>query len=360
MLIGDGGRLQQLVSNLLSNAVKFTPERGAISVLLLKNGERVQLVVKDNGIGIAPEFLPHVFDRFTQADTSAARRAGGLGIGLALVRHIALLHGGQVRADSSGVGRGATFAVEFPAAPASALRPVAGGPAVERRGSTEGALTGLRVWVLDDDPDAHEVATLTLKQAGASVENAHSAVEFAEMLERALPKQPPDILLIDLAMPGEDGFAALRACARSNRPTAPSAIFRRCAHRVHPGRAREAHLRRLHGPRRQADRRAQSGCRDPQRAPREPPRHNARRMIRTLLLQKGSDSLLAGARLVDVLASAAGFALQRAQASFATASPVLPRWLHELCVRAIDFVAMMSKDGKRSLTPFTVKGSKTF
>src|SRR5688572_23346139 len=115
MLIGDGGRLQQLVSNLLSNAVKFTPERGAISVLLLKNGERVQLVVKDNGIGIAPEFLPHVFDRFTQADTSAARRAGGLGIGLALVRHIALLHGGQVRADSSGVGRGATFAVELPA-----------------------------------------------------------------------------------------------------------------------------------------------------------------------------------------------------------------------------------------------------
>ena len=210
MLIGDGGRLQQLVSNLLSNAVKFTPERGAISVLLLKNGERVQLVVKDNGIGIAPEFLPHVFDRFTQADTSAARRAGGLGIGLALVRHIALLHGGQVRADSSGVGRGATFAVEFPAAPASALRSVAGGPAVERRGSTEGALTGLRVWVLDDDPDAHEVATLTLKQAGASVENAHSAVEFAEMFERALPKQPPDILLIDLAMPGEDGFAALR------------------------------------------------------------------------------------------------------------------------------------------------------
>src|SRR5687767_10514693 len=210
MVVGDGGRLQQLVSNLLSNAVKFTPERGAIGVFLLKNGERVQLVVKDNGIGIAPEFLPHVFDRFTQADTSAARRAGGLGIGLALVRHIALLHGGQVRADSAGVGRGSTFAVEFPAAPASALRPAAGGPTGERRGSTEGARTGLRVWVLDDDPDAHEVATLTLKQAGAVVENAHSAAELAQMFERALPKQPPDILLIDLAMPGEDGFAALR------------------------------------------------------------------------------------------------------------------------------------------------------
>jgi PAS domain S-box-containing protein len=209
MVVGDGGRLQQLVSNLLSNAVKFTPERGAISVLLLKNAERVQLQVKDNGIGIAPEFLPHVFDRFTQADTSAARRAGGLGIGLALVRHIALLHGGQVRAGSAGVGRGSTFTVELPAAPASAARTVVPGPA-ERRGANEGALAGVRVWVLDDDPDAHEVATLTLQQTGAVVESCNSAAELAGMLERALPAQGPDVLLIDLAMPGEDGFEALR------------------------------------------------------------------------------------------------------------------------------------------------------
>src|SRR5688572_26598499 len=138
MVVGDAGRLQQLVSNLLSNAVKFTPERGAVQVTLLKNGERVQLQVKDNGIGISAEFLPHVFDRFTQADTSAARRAGGLGIGLALVRHIALLHGGQVRADSQGVGRGSIFTVELPAAPASAARAAIPGPA-ERRGANEGA-----------------------------------------------------------------------------------------------------------------------------------------------------------------------------------------------------------------------------
>src|SRR6266850_3322858 len=120
-VVGDAGRLQQLVSNLLSNAVKFTPEGGAISVQLHKNAERVQLQVKDNGIGIQPEFLPHVFDRFSQADTSASRRAGGLGIGLALVRHIALLHGGQVRADSPGPGRGATFTVDLPGAPAAAV-----------------------------------------------------------------------------------------------------------------------------------------------------------------------------------------------------------------------------------------------
>jgi CheY-like chemotaxis protein len=208
MVVGDGGRLQQLVSNLLANAVKFTPERGAIAVLLLKHGERVQLLVKDNGIGIAPEFLPHVFDRFTQADTSAARRAGGLGIGLALVRHIALLHGGQVRADSAGVGRGSVFTVEMPAAPASALRAPPARP--ERRGTNEGALGGVRVWVLDDDQDAHEVAALTLQQTGALVQGATSAAELAAMLERALPEQGPDVLLIDLAMPGEDGFEALR------------------------------------------------------------------------------------------------------------------------------------------------------
>jgi len=210
MVIGDAGRLQQLVSNLLSNAVKFTPEKGNVSVHLNKNAERVQLQVKDNGIGIAPEFLPHVFDRFTQADTSAARRAGGLGIGLALVRHIALLHGGQVRADSPGPGRGATFTVDLPGAPASAVRVLTSLPSGDRRRSTAGALKGLSVWVTDDDVDAHEVLALTLRQAGAEVECFGSGRALTAALEAALPARGPHVLLIDLAMPGEDGFEALR------------------------------------------------------------------------------------------------------------------------------------------------------
>jgi PAS domain S-box-containing protein len=209
MVVGDAGRLQQLASNLLSNAVKFTPERGAVEVRLGRNAERVQLIVRDNGIGISPEFLPHVFDRFSQADTSSARRAGGLGIGLALVRHIALLHGGQVRADSQGTGRGATFTVDLPAAPVSAALAVAAPPA-ERHRPLEGALTGVRVFLADDDADAHEVVSLTLRHAGAETESFGSGADLVAALERGLPARGPELLLIDLAMPGEDGFETLR------------------------------------------------------------------------------------------------------------------------------------------------------
>ncbi|HEX6268023.1 MAG TPA: ATP-binding protein, partial [Burkholderiales bacterium] len=188
---------------------------GTISVVLLKNADRVQLQVKDNGIGIAPEFLPHVFDRFTQADTTSARRAGGLGIGLALVRHIALLHGGQVRADSQGLGKGSTFTVDLPAAPLAAALAAIGAPSPERRrtmsnGTRTEVLKGVRVWVADDDPDAHEVVALTLRQSGALVRGFGSGRELARALEGALAKEPPDVLLLDLAMPEDDGFETLR------------------------------------------------------------------------------------------------------------------------------------------------------
>jgi len=211
MVVGDAGRLQQLASNLISNAVKFTPERGLVQVSLLKNGERVQLVVKDNGLGIAPEFLPHVFDRFTQADTTSARRAGGLGIGLALVRHISLLHGGQVRADSPGLGKGATFTVDLPAAPLAAALAAIGAPSPDqRRRAAENALAEVRVWIADDDPDAHEVVALTLKQAGAVVQSFGAGRQLVDALEGVLAKDPPDVLLLDLAMPDQDGFETLR------------------------------------------------------------------------------------------------------------------------------------------------------
>ncbi|HEY1288992.1 MAG TPA: ATP-binding protein [Burkholderiales bacterium] len=211
MVVGDAGRLQQLASNLISNAVKFTPERGLVQVSLLKNGERVQLVVKDNGLGIAPEFLPHVFDRFTQADTTSARRAGGLGIGLALVRHISLLHGGQVRADSPGLGKGATFTVDLPAAPLAAALAAIGAPSPDqRRRASENALADVRVWIADDDPDAHEVVALTLKQSGAVVQSFGSGRQLVDALEGMLAKDPPDVLLLDLAMPDQDGFETLR------------------------------------------------------------------------------------------------------------------------------------------------------
>jgi len=211
MVVGDAGRLQQLASNLISNAVKFTPERGLVQVSLLKNGERVQLVVKDNGLGIAPEFLPHVFDRFTQADTTSARLAGGLGIGLALVRHISLLHGGQVRADSPGLGKGATFTVDLPAAPLAAALAAIGAPSPDqRRRAAENALAEVRVWIADDDPDAHEVVALTLKQAGAVVQSFGAGRQLVDALEGVLAKDPPDVLLLDLAMPDQDGFETLR------------------------------------------------------------------------------------------------------------------------------------------------------
>src|SRR6185436_17563771 len=196
MVVGDAGRLQQLASNLLSNAVKFTPEKGAVQVALLKNGERVQLQVRDNGIGIAPEFLPHVFDRFSQADTSSTRRAGGLGIGLALVRHIALLHGGQVHAGSAGIGKGAVFTVDLPAAPQQAALALAGSPAGEQR-PPQGALKGVLVWLVDDDAGAHEVVALTLEQAGAGVRGFSSCRELVAALEKALPANPPQVFLID-------------------------------------------------------------------------------------------------------------------------------------------------------------------
>ena len=206
---GDAGRLQQIVTNMLSNAIKFTPEHGRIETSVRLVGDRIQLAVRDDGVGIAPEFLPHVFDRFSQADTSTTRRAGGLGIGLALVRHLVELHGGTVRAESPGAGQGATFTVELPAPAAGAWAMRAPATASDAR-SAAGALNNLKIYVVDDDVDAREVVGFALRQAGAKVETFESGDELAARLRGTVATARPVLLLLDLAMPGTDGFAVMR------------------------------------------------------------------------------------------------------------------------------------------------------
>ena len=206
---GDTGRLQQVLTNLLSNAIKFTPQQGAVETSVRLAGDRIRLAVRDNGAGIAPAFLPHVFERFTQADTSTTRRAGGLGIGLALVRHLVELHGGEVRAESEGVDRGATFTVDLPAPPPAGVHAGrAPAPTLERsHGSAQ--LTGLAILLVDDDADAREIVGLALRQRGAEVAAFESGGALLARLDEMLPDTRPDVLLVDLAMPGEDGFTVL-------------------------------------------------------------------------------------------------------------------------------------------------------
>jgi PAS domain S-box-containing protein len=202
---GDAGRLQQVLTNLLSNAIKFTPHDGLVAVTVRRDGDRVSVAVRDNGAGIAPEFLPHVFERFTQADTSSTRRAGGLGIGLALVRNIVDLHGGTVRAESAGPGRGATFTVVLPALAGAAVRAVPAAAAAQRAHR----LGGLDVVLVDDDADARDTIGLALRHAGATVADFASGEAAMASLAERLPARRPDVLLLDLAMPGEDGFGLL-------------------------------------------------------------------------------------------------------------------------------------------------------
>jgi PAS domain S-box-containing protein len=208
LLVADSERLQQVVWNLLSNAVKFTDPGGQVRLSLRQERSSVILSVTDTGKGIEPGFLPFVFDRFRQADSSTTRRVGGLGLGLALVRHIVELHGGQVAAASEGPGRGARFSITLPiravipSAPESAPRarasPLPAQPAT--------ALTGIRVLVVDDEPDALDLIAAVLRDAGAFVETATSAAEGFGSVKRA----PPDVLVSDIGMPDEDGFLFMR------------------------------------------------------------------------------------------------------------------------------------------------------
>jgi len=206
-LIGDADRLQQVVWNLLSNAIKFTPEGGRVEVGLKRVGERAELWVKDTGRGISPEFLPHVFDRFRQATRTDARSRAGLGLGLAIVRHIVEAHGGSVTAESAGVGLGATFVCKLPLVGAG--QEIV--PAIERqlaqlKVKATSSLKGIKVLVVDDDEDARDMLEAALNSYGAEVITAAGALKALD----ALVSENIDVLVSDINMPEIDGYELIR------------------------------------------------------------------------------------------------------------------------------------------------------
>ena len=209
---GDPARLQQVVWNLLSNAVKFTPKGGRVQVLLERVNSHVEITVIDTGIGIKPEFLPHVFDRFRQADSSTTRRHGGLGLGLAIVKQLVEMHGGTVRAKSPGEGQGSTFVVTLPITvvheDTSSPEKVRPKEARRRANSTapRAALSGLKVLVVDDEPDARQLIRRVLTECGAEVALAASAAEALKLIERFRP----DVIVSDIGMPDQDGYDFIR------------------------------------------------------------------------------------------------------------------------------------------------------
>ncbi len=209
-VMGDPERLQQVFWNLLSNAVKFTSKNGRVQVSIQSIGSRVEVAVADTGMGIDAAFLPHVFNRFSQRDSSSTRSARGLGLGLAIARQLVELHGGSVAAESPGAGQGSTFTVKFPRCPVTAT------PAEERIYSQADRsvgleeapdLTGIRVLIVEDDDDARALVAKVLEGQGALVRTVSSAHEALDVLE----KERVDVLLSDIEMPGTDGYQLIRA-----------------------------------------------------------------------------------------------------------------------------------------------------
>jgi PAS domain S-box-containing protein len=213
-MIGDPGRLQQVIWNLAMNAVKFTPAGGRVAAHLRRVDTHIEIAVSDSGEGIAPEHMPRLFQRFGQADSSSTRRHSGLGIGLALVRHLVELHGGTVEAHSAGPGRGATFTVTLPVSPLPVPPPGGGARETARvPGAAQPkpvSLRDLRILVVDDDADGLELATLILINAGAEVRASASAADAMTILA----DWGPDVLVTDLEMPNEDGFSLLHRARR--------------------------------------------------------------------------------------------------------------------------------------------------
>jgi CheY-like chemotaxis protein len=223
---GDPDRLQQVAWNLISNAIKFTPKGGRVLVRQERVESHVELTVSDTGLGIAPEFLPHVFDRFRQADATSTRAFGGLGLGLAIVRQLVELHGGAVRVHSAGEGQGSTFTVNLPLL---ATRSAIAGSALVEGGEFKlpefecpPPLDGLRVLVVDDEPDTCELLQFILEGCGARVKTASSAAAALE----AVAEEVFDVLISDIGMPDEDGYsliARVRALGKEHGGKVPAA-----------------------------------------------------------------------------------------------------------------------------------------
>jgi len=209
-ILGDANRLQQVFWNLLSNAIKFTEPGGRVEVRMERFEAQARIIVSDTGKGITPDFLPYVFDPFRQADSSSARRQGGLGLGLALAERLVEMHGGAIKAESDGEGRGATFTVTLPTR--SGSRAISEMNAIELNKALEVGdqpiLAGLRILVVDDEADARDLLAIRLQQYGADVITAPSAEAAMEAL--ALQGPHPDLIVSDIAMPGEDGYSLIR------------------------------------------------------------------------------------------------------------------------------------------------------
>jgi CheY-like chemotaxis protein len=217
---GDADRLQQIVWNLLSNAIKFTPRGGKVQLRLSRVNSHVEVTVSDTGRGISPDFLPFVFERFRQADATFTREHGGLGLGLAIAKQLAELHGGTITASSGGPDQGATFTVKLPLMivhqppPAGQQREH---PHTDRRPpelETIPRLDGIRVLAVDDEPDSLSVLRTVLEGAGATVSTARSGPEALDTVRREVPH----VVIADIGMPGMDGLQLIRAIRQMPEP----------------------------------------------------------------------------------------------------------------------------------------------
>jgi signal transduction histidine kinase len=206
-ILCDPARMQQIIWNLLSNAIKFTPEGGDVRLTQDRQDGMLTVAISDSGVGIEPEFLPHVFDRFRQQDAATTRVHGGLGLGLSIVRHLVELHGGSIEACSEGKGRGATFIVRVPVAPVTTDDDDEDRtPPPAHAAGVAPSLEGVRVLVVDNEADARGLVSAILASAGASVQ----AVDCASEAFDAIRAHRPDVLLSDIGMPGEDGYSLIR------------------------------------------------------------------------------------------------------------------------------------------------------